>query len=59
MKGGGQPKPWGRAQMVERSQGCKQSSTLRRGQMAFSSPLKALGKKWRGEQRTGAVLTDR
>lgn len=29
MKCGGKPKPWGRAQMVERSQGCKRSSTLK------------------------------
>lgn len=29
MKCGGKPKPWGRAQMVERSQDCKQSSTLK------------------------------
>lgn len=29
MKCGGKPKPWGGAQMVERSQDCKQSSTLK------------------------------
>lgn len=48
MKCGGKPEPRGRAQMVEGSQGCERSSTLRRGcggQMAFSSPLKARSKK--------------
>lgn len=29
VKCGGKPKPWGRAQMVERSQDCKRSSTLK------------------------------
>lgn len=29
VKCGGKPKPWGRAQMVERSQGCKRSSALK------------------------------
>lgn len=40
MKCGGKPKPWGRAQMVERSQELQTEFHFKRGQMAFSSPLK-------------------
>lgn len=44
MKCGGKGKPWGRPQTVQRSQGCKRSFALKRGQVAFSSLLKAFGK---------------
>lgn len=64
MKCGGKPTSTGKGTNGQMITG---SSTLRNkkgewgggGQMAFSSPLKALGKKWRGEQRTGAGLTGR
>lgn len=42
MKCGAKPQPWGRAQMVEWSQSCR--AHFKRGQVAFSSLLKALGK---------------